>query len=531
MTSKHQNSQYGGHTFNLLSKDPSQYIARYCTANVSPNSLHSGYATSVGSSAIVTENVINETYTLSPATPEHNVRTAEFRLEQASITEGRPYFVSGQARARTITEPVNSCSIACNYSPIHMSQPFLCSCITFPPGPWTRQNQQNTNTLFYLHAASVPYSTYMLDMDREIENLGQELAPVHIYSPLSASQPYKPHQMPRPIRHLAPTLPSLKSMICQFYSRGRMYRECIHQIGLRWLENAHYGEPKHSQPYELNFDRWGSSQSDLNVTLEQQWSSPLPNPIACPQPARRSKARPTSAPKICKASERRPTSGCNRRRRGISGGSSVDSATPRTFVCSFAPYGCESTFVSKNEWKRHVTSQHLQLGFYRCDVGKCNMHTHQASPNRFLAPSPSPKSTSFTPALDQPNDFNRKDLFTQHQRRMHTPWLQSGRRRTPTDTEHTTFEKSLEQVCQRCWHSLRHLPQQSHCGFCRKLFTGKGSWDARMEHVGRHFEREDRASLGEEPEDLSLRDWGLHEGILILAEGKCRLASLVGVEL
>jgi hypothetical protein len=52
-----------------------------------------------------------------------------------------------------------------------------------------------------------------------------------------------------------------------------------------------------------------------------------------------------------------------------------------------------------------------------------------------------------------------------------------------------------------------------------------------MEHVGRHFEREERANLGEELEDLSLRDWGLREGILILAEGKCRLASLVGVEL
>jgi hypothetical protein len=114
---------------------------------------------------------------------------------------------------------------------------------------------------------------------------------------------------------------------------------------------------------------------------------------------------------------------------------------------------------------------------------------------------------------------------------MHPPWLQSGQRRKPTDIEHNAFEESLEQVRQRCWHSLRHPPQQSHCGFCRELFTGEGSWDARMEHVGRHFEREDRANLGEELEDLSLRDWGLREGILTLAEGKCRLASLVGVEL
>ena len=51
-----------------------------------------------------------------------------------------------------------------------------------------------------------------------------------------------------------------------------------------------------------------------------------------------------------------------------------------------------------------------------------------------------------------------------------------------------------------------------------------------MEHVGRHFEREDRIGLGEEGEDVALREWGLNEGILTLAHGGCRLASLVGVD-
>lgn len=48
-----------------------------------------------------------------------------------------------------------------------------------------------------------------------------------------------------------------------------------------------------------------------------------------------------------------------------------------------------------------------------------------------------------------------------------------------------------------------------------------------MEHVGRHFERDERSSLGEEVEDLSLREWGLKEGILTDVDGECRLASLV----
>lgn len=51
-----------------------------------------------------------------------------------------------------------------------------------------------------------------------------------------------------------------------------------------------------------------------------------------------------------------------------------------------------------------------------------------------------------------------------------------------------------------------------------------------MEHVGRHFERDGPQSLGEELEDLSLREWGLREGILSVVDGTCRLASLVELE-
>ncbi|KAJ5081117.1 hypothetical protein N7456_013355 [Penicillium angulare] len=296
----------------------------------------------------------------------------------------------------------------------------------------------------------------------------------------------------------------------------------------------------HRPPFEADFDPWSGSQSDRNVTPEQQWPSPLPSdPMAFPQPQsqiRRSKGRPagpTSASKGIRksTSERRPTSapGRNRRRRGAASNTGSGS-TPRTFVCSFAPYGCESTFVSKNEWKRHVTSQHLQLGFYRCDVGKCSVH-HAHSTSTSSSPVPHSRTNSNTPTPGQPNDFNRKDLFTQHQRRMHAPWLQSGRRRAPEDAEHAAFEASLEEVRQRCWVGLRTPPLQSHCGFCNEVFSGEGSWDVRMEHIGRHFEREDREALGDEVEDLALQEWGLNEGILTLVDGKCRLASLVGVGL
>ncbi|KAL8902544.1 MAG: hypothetical protein Q9207_004600, partial [Kuettlingeria erythrocarpa] len=46
-------------------------------------------------------------------------------------------------------------------------------------------------------------------------------------------------------------------------------------------------------------------------------------------------------------------------------------AHTRPFTCSFRRYGCKSRFGSKNEWKRHVSSQHLCPGIYRCDIGVC----------------------------------------------------------------------------------------------------------------------------------------------------------------
>ncbi|KAJ5698812.1 hypothetical protein N7462_000817 [Penicillium macrosclerotiorum] len=285
---------------------------------------------------------------------------------------------------------------------------------------------------------------------------------------------------------------------------------------------------------QYEFYPWSGSQSNCSGTPEQQWHSPLPaDTLTLSQPPTRSKSRLASVSRVRKSVERCPPSfpGRSRRRRGVASADNADGNNPRIFVCSFAPYGCESTFVSKNEWKRHVTSQHLQLGFYRCDVGKCSVHMHQMSPESFLLSAASTKSRASTPPPGQPNDFNRKDLFTQHMRRMHAPWLQSGRRRTPTDAEHSAFETSLEDVRRRCWHGLRTPPQQSHCGFCHETFTGDSSWDARMEHVGRHFERDDHQALKDETEDLALREWGLREGILSLVDGKCQLVSLVGMDL
>ena len=176
----------------------------------------------------------------------------------------------------------------------------------------------------------------------------------------------------------------------------------------------------------------------------------------------------------------------------------------RVFTCPFSNYGCESTFGSKGEWKRHTSTQHLQLGFYRCDTGQCD-------PDR----QESPMKPTIKATVKSYNDFNRKDLFTQHHRRMHTPWDLS---KEPSAKVRLEFEESLENVRRRCWRERRAPPQRSTCGFCGRVFEGPDIWDERMEHVGKHFEGRhvddfDVENMVEE-EDEDLRNWAIKEGIV-----------------
>lgn len=193
-----------------------------------------------------------------------------------------------------------------------------------------------------------------------------------------------------------------------------------------------------------------------------------------------------------------------RARKSPGSGAKRSEPAKRKFICSFSHYGCDVALSSKNEWKRHVSIQHLQLGFYRCDVGSCNP---DLNPN-----VPGHKRVY--------NDFNRKDLFTQHHRRMHKP--ESGPGSVPFPASNADakdwrlFEDSLEDVRSRCWVEKRKPPQRSTCGFCGRVFEGDGSWNERMEHVGGHFSR-DIVEAKEEREDEDLTNWAVVE--LIIKDG------------
>jgi len=167
-------------------------------------------------------------------------------------------------------------------------------------------------------------------------------------------------------------------------------------------------------------------------------------------------------------------------------GETSTSAASRAFPCPLAPYGCTSSFAAKNEWKRHANTQHFRLGYWRCD--QCN-------------------ETS-----KKPNDFNRKDLFVQHFRRMHlthrsAPAPPAKKARTSKASKDLAVEEILGQAAERCYKVLRQAPMQSSCALCNERFDGPGSFDQRLEHIGKHLE--DARKEGKESEELSA--WAIDE--------------------
>lgn len=310
------------------------------------------------------------------------------------------------------------------------------------------------------------------------------------------------------------------------------------------------------------------SQGSISPTA-QRLSSTKSKPHQLTQPARITK-RPASAPKANVPAHSIPSSHtppstahtfrctkpeCSRAFPSASTLSKhVLSAHTRPFTCSFARYGCKSTFGSKNEWKRHVSSIHLCLGIYQCDVGaSCfpqrgpasrssnnNNNNNPTSTPSSLHSGINPQQQTQQPAGGCGYKSNRKDLFTQHLNRMHHPG------NSASGAEKDYFEKNLEEVRRRCWVPLRDAPPRSSCGYCaphpsrpasasdpklqdvrdsnnntskknqNKPFIGLGSWDERMEHVGRHLEK---GTLGPEVEDLELRNWMLAEGLLEVVKG------------
>jgi hypothetical protein len=219
----------------------------------------------------------------------------------------------------------------------------------------------------------------------------------------------------------------------------------------------------------------------------------------------RSSGKQTSGRRPRKSSTASATSNPNRVGKKTRKSTKTTSPSPNTnnpiphrpFPCPLAPYGCPADFASKNEWKRHVSTQHIKLGFWRCDLCVATVDPHN-------------------PDTVYHNDFNRKDLFTQHLRRMHAAPAPTGKP-TGREGEERVTEDNIAEIQARCYRRLRGTPPRSACLFCPREFVGKSSWEERMEHVGRHLEKEGKSSefdVREWKRDEVLERWLLKEGLI-----------------
>ena len=171
----------------------------------------------------------------------------------------------------------------------------------------------------------------------------------------------------------------------------------------------------------------------------------------------------------------------------------------RPFICTFHQYGCDSTVGSKNEWKRHINVQHMHLETWRCDLGACASPAYEAPQQNGRRNHTASIAGPLDNTASQPHDFDRKDLFTQHLKRMHGPSSSAPR------AERMNFEASIEDAQKRCYMKLRDPPTDTVCPFCPDQPPFE-SWDDRIEHVGKHLEKNDVDRNGES-EDVTLRDW------------------------
>lgn len=203
----------------------------------------------------------------------------------------------------------------------------------------------------------------------------------------------------------------------------------------------------------------------------------------------------------------------------------------RPFICVFGFAGCHSTFASKNEWKRHCSSQHLVLNYWVCQQDPCcKASSKSASPVRNRSRPSCPQSVC-APSLPRGTIFNRKDLYTQHLRRMHIPATfkkQVKQRKQVPEWEQNEREYQDKAKRTRC-----DLPTYMRCPArdCTARFEGANAWDDRMEHTAKHLEK---AVNGSEPpiefggeHDNTLTDWATRADVAIIekVKGKWRLRS------
>ncbi|KAK0613471.1 hypothetical protein B0T14DRAFT_498954 [Immersiella caudata] len=275
-------------------------------------------------------------------------------------------------------------------------------------------------------------------------------------------------------------------------------------------------------------------------------SRPHPEPGQVHKPhtvsPRRLPPQPNTAPKnplYCREQ------GCSTPKQPYPDKASLDAHTKkkhtRPYICVFHFAGCESTFASKNEWKRHVNSQHLLLNYWLCQEDDCSKTCNGPSPvpTNSTAARGLPKSNNVpkgVPRENIPNGaiFNRKDLYTQHMRRMHMPDALKKKAGTAGNGKNASTSAAANSAAIQQWEEdLSHFQEGAKCERCKlpdfmtcpaqgcaTEFNSPEAWDQRMEHVARHL---DAASQGREASvvfggehDTCLTEWAGREEVAII---------------
>lgn len=340
----------------------------------------------------------------------------------------------------------------------------------------------------------------------------------------SRTSPYPPASSFMPMAHM-PLSPASTSPFLGGDSHNSIPRGFAHQTSDAFsglLMPGSEVEPRHSSPSSFSTQDEHASSSSLSTKRRAPRSS-----RSSAQPQRRA-SKVGSSTALSKKQELRPYPTPVGRSMAVSPGSSqtpecsqcsltfrdlpalqkhIKSEHTRPLICVFHYAGCTSRFASKNEWKRHVASQHLALRYWLCTEGTCGQTR-----------GPSTRSRASTlPSFG--SIFNRKDLYTQHIRRMHLPTdggSPGGKKPLPAD-----YEDRLRELQGRAARIRCALPTFMLCPAvnCATEFHGPNAWDDRMEHVAGHLER---AAAGEEPpvsfgghHDWTLTEWAASDGVQV----------------
>lgn len=124
----------------------------------------------------------------------------------------------------------------------------------------------------------------------------------------------------------------------------------------------------------------------------------------------------------------------------------------RPYGCTFA--WCNKRFGSRNDWKRHENSQHLQSELWRCDFPHATLPGAKCGKIRYDEPA-----------------------FRNHLARRHA--LSDA-----SKLSETAYDMRIG----------RHAHSRFWCGFCNTLIRQDedlhDAWNARFKHIGDHFDKD-----------------------------------------